>query len=431
MTTSYAETLAALPPDVRESALRTLSEDELAAFPYDWRIWARPEQLAPSGDWDIWLIMAGRGYGKTRTGAEWVREQVETERCSRMALIAPTAADARDVMVEGESGILAISPPSNRPRYEPSKRRLTWTNGAIATLYSGDEPDRLNGPQHDGGWVDERSLFRYDESWDMFMLGLRLGQKPRAVVTMTPRPTKAVRELLTLPNVVVTRGSTYANRSNLAPSFFTSIVRKYEGTRLGREQLLGEVLDDLEGALWTRAMIDDARVAAAPDLVRVVVAIDPAVTSGEDSDETGIVVAGRGVDGEFYVLADVSCRLSADGWAQRAVAAYEEHKADRIIGEANNGGDLVEAVIRNVAGARRIAYTKVHASRGKAVRAEPVSALYEQGRVHHVGSFPSLEDQMCSFVPGAMDKSPDRADALVWAMTELAEPVKQFKARVF
>jgi phage terminase large subunit-like protein len=343
-----------------------------------------------------------------------------------MALVGPTASDVRDVMIEGESGLLAISPPWNRPRYEPSKRRLTWPNGAMATTYSAEEPERLRGPQHDGAWCDELAAWRYAETWDMLMFGLRLGRDPRAIVTTTPRPVKLLRELLALDTTTKTGGSTYENRANLAPAFLDQIIRRYEGTRLGRQELNAELLDDVEGALWTRAMIDGARTAEAPDLARVVVAIDPATTATEDSDETGIVVAGRGVDGRFYVLDDCSCRLTPDGWATRAVGAFDRYEADRIIGEVNNGGDLVESCIRHAASARsrHIAYAKVHASRGKLVRAEPIAALYEQGRVSHVGSFPALEDQLCSWVPGSHDGSPDRMDALVWALTELGAPVR-------
>jgi predicted phage terminase large subunit-like protein len=419
---SVAEQLADLPAAERAEVLASLDAETLTRMPYDWRVWARPEQLEPPGDWDFWVIMAGRGWGKSRTGAEWVRAQIESGRCSRMALVGPTAADVRDVMVEGESGLLSVCPPWNRPKYEPSKRRVTWPNGAMATCYSGDEPDRLNGPQHDGGWVDERSLFRYDASWDMFLFGLRLGSKPRACVTMTPRPTKAVRALITMPNVVVTRGSTYENRANLAPSFYGSIIRKYEGTRLGREQLMGEILDDVEGALWTRAMIDGARTAEAPDLLRIVIGVDPAVSAGEDSSETGIVVVGVGVDRQYYVLDDRTGRLTPDEWGKRVVNTYATYAADRVIGEVNNGGDLVEANLRHAARdlGISVAYTSVRASRGKAVRAEPVAALYEQGRVHHVGGFAALEDQLCGWVPGSGDASPDRMDALVWALTEIA-----------
>ncbi|PZN08384.1 MAG: ATP-binding protein [Bacillota bacterium] len=396
-----------------------LSDEEAEALLYDWRFWARPKQLPPEGPWRIWLILAGRGFGKTRTGAEWVREQVERHGRRRIAIVGRTAADVRDVMVEGESGILSISPPWFRPVYEPSKRRLTWPNGAIATLYSADEPDLLRGPQHDAAWADELAAWRRPEAWDNLMFGLRLGPDPRVVVTTTPRPVKIIRDLLQDPTCVVTRGSTYENAANLAPAFLEQIISRYEGTRLGRQELYGEVLDDVPGALWQRKRIDELRVREAPELVRVVVAIDPAVTSEEGSDETGIVVAGRGVDGHAYVLADRSCRMSPDGWARRAVKAYYDFDGDRIVGEVNNGGDLVETVIRTVD--PKVPYKAVRASRGKAVRAEPVAALYEQGKVHHVGTFEHLEDQLCQITPDGYQGagSPDRADALVWALTEL------------
>jgi phage terminase large subunit-like protein len=398
--------------------LERLTDREAEEALYDWRLWARPNQLAPDGDWTTWLLLAGRGFGKTRTGAEFVRAEVEAGRASRVALVAPTAADARDVMVEGESGILAISPPWNRPVYEPSKRRVTWPNGALATLYSADEPERLRGPQHDLAWPDELAAWRYPETWDMLMFGLRLGARPRVVVTTTPKPTRLIRELIASPSTVVTRGSTFDNRANLAPAFLDSIVRKYEGTRLGRQELYAEVLDDVPGALWARAMLEDAQhTGPVPDLVRVVVAIDPAVTSGEDSDETGIIVAGVGTDGLVYVLADRTCRMSPDGWATRAIVALDEYKADRIVAEVNNGGDLVEATIRTVR--RTVPYTKVNASRGKRVRAEPIAALYEQKRVRHLPGLHALEDQMVTFAPEGSDRSPDRVDALVWALTDL------------
>lgn len=399
--------------------LARLTDAEAEEALYDWPLWARPNQLAPAGDWSTWLLLAGRGFGKTRTGAEFVRAEVDAGRASRVALVAPTAADARDVMVEGESGILAISPPWNRPLYEPSKRRLTWPNGAQATLYSADEPDRLRGPQQDLAWADELAAWRYPETWDMLMFGLRLGRRPRVAVTTTPKPTRLIRDLIASPTTAITRGSTFDNHANLAPAFLDVIVRKYEGTRLGRQELYAEVLDDTPGALWTRAMIEAAQAPGAfPDMKRVVVAIDPAVTSGEQSDETGIIVAGLGVDGIAYVLADRTCRLSPDGWASRAVIAYDDFDADRIIAEVNNGGDLVEATIRTVR--RNIPYKKVHASRGKRVRAEPIAALYEQGRVKHAPGLHALEDQMVTFVPDGAEGSPDRVDALVWALTELS-----------
>jgi predicted phage terminase large subunit-like protein len=358
-----------------------------------------------------------------------VREQVAAGK-RRIALVAPTAADARDVMVEGESGILSCCPPWDRPIYEPSKRRVLWKNGAMATTYSADEPDRLRGPQHDAAWTDELAAWKYSESWDMLMFGLRLGDNPQVVVTTTPRPVRVVRELLEADTTIATRGSTFDNAPNLAPAFLDQIIAKYEGTRLGRQELAGELLDDVPGALWTRAMLEAAykKRLGNVEMARLVVGIDPAVTSGEESDATGIIVAGRGTDGMFYVLADRTCRLSPDGWAKRAVEAYREFKGDRIIGEANNGGDLIEQVIRTVA--PRIPYKKVTASRGKRVRAEPIAALYEQNRVFHVGGLPDLEDQMVTFVPEGTDESPDRVDALVWALSELTEKRGQTKLKV-
>ena len=333
MTQSLAERLADLPPDSRAHALSRLTEAQAAELLHDWRgFWARPEQLAPEGDWLVWMVLAGRGYGKTRVGAEWVREEVETGRARRIALVAETAADARDVMVEGPSGLLSIFPPADRPTYEPSKRRLTWKNGAVATLYNGTEPDQLRGPQHDLAWIDELAKFRYaQEAWDQLMFGLRLGARPRALVTTTPRPIPIVRELLKREgtDVVVTRGSTLANRSNLATSFLQALQDRYAGTRLGRQEIEAEVLDDVPGALWTRKMLDDNRVAEAllPALKRIVVAVDPAVTSDDTSDEpgeNGISVVGLGVNGHAYVLDDASLMGRPHEWASRAVAMHED-----------------------------------------------------------------------------------------------------------
>ena len=420
LSNSPAQLLASLPEATVQEALKSLTPEQHKELLHDWRFWARPDQLPPPGDWRIWLILTGRGWGKSRTGAEWVRAQVSSGAAGRIALVAPTAADARDVMVEGESGILSLGPEAERPKYEPSKRRLTWPNGALATLYSADEPDRLRGPQHDAAWCDELAAWRYmQDAWDMLMFGLRLGDNPRVVVTTTPKPKALLKTLLADEHTVTTRGSTYDNLPNLAPQFAEQILKRYKGTRLGRQELAGELLEDVEGALWTRAIIDGARAEDAPDLSRIVVGVDPAVTSGEDSCETGIVVAGQAGE-DFYVLADWSGRMTPEQWARRAVNAYREFSADRIVGEVNNGGDLVESVIRN--SDRNVAYSAVHASRGKAKRAEPIEALYEQGRVHHVGQFATLEDQMCSFVPQDADasNSPDRMDALVWALTDLS-----------
>ena len=424
---SLAYSIALLPEQERRKAIESLSPKEAEALLYDWEFWARPKQLPPVWDWYIWLLLSGRGGGKTRTGAEllikWAKEGF-----SHMALVGQTKADVRDTMVEvGESAILNICPPWYRPEYEPSKRRLTFPNGVIATIYSGDEPDQLRGPQHSKAWVDELSKFKYpQEAWDNLMFGLRIGNDPEAVVTTTPRPIKVIKDLIAderterNPNgrVAVTRGHTLENKDNLAPDFLNYILRKYEGTRLGRQELAGEILDDNPDALWERDRIEELRVNVYPDLKRVVVAIDPQGTDSTTSASTGIVVAGIAVVGDKthgYILADLTLSGTPEKWAKAAVTGYHTFKADRIVAEVNFGGDMVESVIRIAGGG--IAFKKVHASRGKEVRAEPVSALYEQGRVHHVGFFPELEDQLCEWVPG--DKSPDRLDALVWALTEL------------
>jgi len=418
-TASLAHRLAA----AGTSALAGLTPEEAALLEHDWELWARPQQLPPPGDWRVWLLLAGRGFGKTRSGAEWVRMRVELGLARRVALVAPTAADARDVMVEGESGLVACAPKHFRPRFEPSKRRLTWPNGAVATCFSAEEPERLRGPQHDAAWCDELAAWRYEAAWDMLMLGLRLGADPRCVVTTTPKPVRLVRSLLASDTVAVTRGATRENAANLAPSFLDAIVRRYDGTRLGRQELEAELLEDVPGALWHRAMFEreGARVAAAPALARIVVAIDPAATSGEGADETGIIAAGIAPDGAAYVLEDLSGRMAPHEWAARAIGAYRALGAERIVAEVNNGGDMVEATLRAVDDG--VAFKSVRAARGKATRAEPVAALYEQGRVHHVGAFPALEDQMCGFSAdfdrAAAGYSPDRLDALVWALSEL------------
>lgn len=407
---------------MRPEATFTQLADALAN---SWRVKARPEQLPPPGAWAVWLIMSGRGWGKTRTGAEWAIEQVATGASRRMALVAATAADVRDTLVEGASGILTIAPRGMRPDYEPSKRRLTWPNGAVATCFSADEPERLRGPEHDAAWCDEVGAWRDPLAWDMLMFGLRIGKNPRCVVTTTPKPaSKIIRDLLARKghDVVLTRGRTMDNADNLAPQFIDAIQKRYGGTRLGRQELDGEMLLDVPGALWRRDWIDADRVTTCPDLRRVVVAIDPAVSTGEGSDETGLVVAGIAADGHVFVLGDYTAKLGPAEWAREAVKVYHRHRADRIVAEVNNGGQLVEATLRNVDS--RIPYKEVHASRGKAIRAEPVSALYEQHKVHHVGTFGPLEDQMCEFTSdfdrARAGYSPDRVDALVWAITEVS-----------
>jgi phage terminase large subunit-like protein len=428
---SLAGSLALLPHPDRMALLAELAPAEIAALEFDWKFWARPNQLAPSGDWSKWLVMAGRGFGKTRIGGEWIREK-QSAGYGRFALVGPTAGDARDVMVEGESGILAISPSWNRPTYEPSKRRLTWPNGAIATLYSAEEPDRLRGPQHDAAWGDEIATWKYPEAFDQLQFGLRLGANPQAVYTTTPKPVKLVKELVkeaaSSSDTVVTRGSTYDNRANLAPTFFAKVVSKYEGTRLGRQELAGELLEDVEGALWSLNLIEAARmtpeVFALAPVGRTVVAVDPSVTSTEESDEVGIVGAMRG-NGKCpcgkmdcaYVLRDYSGKHTPIDWARAGIRMYRELKADRVVAEVNNGGDLVETQFRVVD--PNVSYSAVHASKGKRTRAEPIEALYEQGRVHHVGPFPQLEDELTQWVPDIGLPSPGRLDALVWGLTEL------------
>ncbi len=376
---------------------------------------ARPKQLPPDTDWRVWLILAGRGFGKSRAVNEFAIDQAFTMPGSRGALVAATAGDVRDVIVEGESGIMAISPPDFMPLYEPSKRRLTWPNGSMATTYSADEPRRLRGPQHHWAICDELAAWRFPDAYDQLMLGLRLGDNPRVAISTTPRPTPIIKSLIDDKTVALVMGSTYENRENLADVWFDDIISRYEGTTLGRQELYAELLFDHPGALWTRDNIDNNRVVEFPGLRRIVVAIDPAVTAYEDSSETGIVVAGVSHDGHGYVLEDVTLRASPDGWAKAAVAAYNKYKADRIVAETNNGGDMVESTIKTVA--PNVSFKKVHASRAKHTRAEPVAALYEQNRIHHVGVFGKLEDQLCQWVPG--DTSPDRLDALVWAFTEL------------
>lgn len=405
-----------LTKDEKEKALATLSDSECEELLYDWDFWARDKQRTPDGNWSNWLILAGRGFGKTRVGAEWVRQQARRYRY--VNLIGATSDDARDIMIDGESGIMAVCPRDERPIYKAHVRALFWPSGCKSLVFTADEPERLRGKQHEKLWADELCAWRYPASWDQAMFGLRLGDNPQACITTTPKPTKIIRELMNDPATFVTRGSSDENRNNLAPKFFDTIISRYAGTRLERQERYAEILDDNPNALWSRSNIDFHRVLRPPaDIVRVVIGIDPAVTSNEDSDETGIVVCCRDRAGHGYVLDDLSCVEKPDKWAAVAVSALDRHSGDRIVAEVNNGGDMVESVLRTVR--RRIPYKAVRASRGKAIRAEPISSLYEQGLIHHVGAFPQLEDQLCEWNPSESGKSPDRLDALVWAFTEL------------
>lgn len=411
--------IASLSSAERTSFLSGLTDREASQLLYEWSFWARPEQIPPpDNSWQTFLYLAGRGAGKTRSGAEWVRSEIESGRKKNIALVAPTSRDARKTIVEGESGILSVCPPWCYPLYEPSKLMLTWPNGGQAHLYSAEEPSRLRGPNHDAAWADELAVWeRADETWSNLEMTLRGGTNPQRYITTTPRPTPLLRSIIDDPSTVIVRGSTFDNIDNLAPEFIARIREKYEGTRLGRQELYAELLEEAEGALWSRADLDMLRVSAAPAMKRVVVAIDPAVTSNEQSDETGIVVAGLGIDGHGYILGDLSGRYSPDHWARVAIDAYRYWQADRVIGEQNNGGDLIAFTLRTVD--PNVSYKSVHASRGKQARAEPIAALYEQGRLHHVGMFAALEDQMTGWEPLGTDKSPDRLDAMVWAVTEL------------
>ena len=417
---SVAQRLATLNPSDRKAALSVLTDAEAEALLYDWPgFLARPEQLAPEGDWDIWLCLAGRGWGKTRTGAEWVRGIVNAGTAEKIALVAETAADARDVMV---AELLRIFPKDETPVYTKSNRCVEFSNGAKAFTYNATEPDQLRGPQHDAAWLDEIAKWRYArETWDQCQFGLRLGVHPRQVVTTTPRPIELVKAIVAGQEgkVEITRGSTMDNRANLASRFLERIQSRYAGTRLGRQELNAELLGDLPGAIWTQAAIDTYRVAKAPTLTRTVVAIDPAVTNADESDEHGIIVVGMADDQTGYVIEDASKQGTPLDWAREAVKLVHKYGADGVVVEVNQGGDMVAHTLRTVSPNLNI--IEVRATRGKHVRAEPVAALYEQGRVRHVGHYPELENQMTQFTTAGYEgeNSPDRADALVWACTEL------------
>jgi phage terminase large subunit-like protein len=361
--------------------------------------------------------LAGRGAGKTRTAAEWLAWKAISNEGTRWAIVAPTHADARDTCVEGESGILNILKEFGVLKdYNRSISEIFLTNRSRIKLFSGEEPDRLRGPQFHGGWFDELAAFKRPDAWDQYQFGARLGQHPQTIITTTPRPTKLIKDLVEREGVRVVRGSTFDNAKNLAPSALAELKLRYENTRLGRQELYGEILDTVEGALWTREMIERARVTDIPPLIRIVVAIDPAVTNNANSDETGIVAAGITSDNHYYVLSDKSLKASPDAWARQAVNLYHDLGADKIIAETNNGGDMVTLLIKQVDHSAPV--KKVTATRGKQLRAEPISSLYEQGRVHHHGYFAELETQMCEWTP-VSSESPDRLDALVWAITEL------------
>ncbi|MCC5964091.1 MAG: DNA-packaging protein [Rhodobacteraceae bacterium] len=432
VTRSAADWLACAPPEVAANFLQGLSENALAALPWMFEFWAQPHQLPPEGAWRTWVCLGGRGAGKTRAGAEWVRAQVEGARAldtgaaRRVALVAETYDQARDVMVFGDSGILACSPPDRLPAWEATRRRLVWPNGAVAQCFSASDPQALRGPQFDAAWCDELAKWpRAEAAWDMLQFALRLGDHPRQLVTTTPRGQDTLKAILRAPSTVMSHAPTEANRAWLAPSFLEEIRARYRGTHLERQELDGTLLEDAEGTLWPLALLERARVADLPELSRIVVAVDPAVSGGAGSDLCGIVVVGAVTDGppatwRAYVLEDASVRASSPtAWAEAVLAARARHGADRVVAEVNQGGDMVAQILRQID--PLVPFRAVHASRGKVARAEPVAALYEQGRVLHAERLGALEDQMMQMTARGYcgSGSPDRVDALVWAVQDL------------
>jgi phage terminase large subunit-like protein len=402
------------------------------SLPWLFEFWALPHQLPPDGDWKTWVIMGGRGAGKTRAGSEWVRSVVEGPKpldpgqCRRVALVGETVEQVREVMVFGDSGILACSPDDRKPKWEATRKRLVWPNGATAHVYSAHEPESLRGPQFDAAWADELAKWpKVQETWDMLQFTLRLGAHPRQVVTTTPRNVPTLKAILASPSTVLTQAPTEANRAYLAASFLEEVRARYAGTRQGRQELEGELVEDVEGALWTTDMIEKSRREAPQEFSRIVVAVDPPVTGKASSDECGIIVAGAVTEGppqqwKAWVVEDASVSAAMPSvWARAAIAAMKRHSAERLVAEVNQGGDLVEALVRTED--VTIPFRAVRATRGKAVRAEPVAALYEQGRVHHLRGLGKLEEQMCKMTAQGYSGSgsPDRVDALVWALTEL------------
>lgn len=398
----------------------------------EWLLDARPAQLAPDGDWLTWLILAGRGFGKTRAGAEWAKAEGLTNAGWRIAVVAPTFQDCRDTCIEGDSGLLSVLPDECIQAWNRSLGELLLTNGTKYKMFAATEPNRLRGPQHHAAWCDEISSWDYEETWDQLLFGLRLGDDPRICATTTPKPNPLTRRIMADDKTVITRGSTFDNAANLAATALEQLKAKYEGTRLGRQELYAELLDDVPGALWTRKMIEDARRDSPVEMVRIVIGVDPSGSDGETGDAQGIVVTGKGRDGRAYVLQDGSVRASPDEWAAQVERLYDKHGADHIIAERNYGGEMVRAVLQTRR--RNLPVKLVTATRGKIVRAEPIAALYEQGKVSHVGAFPDMEDQMTQMTSDGYvgQGSPDRVDALVWALTELmmgGSPTRRVKVK--
>jgi phage terminase large subunit-like protein len=404
-----------------------LNEEQTETFNLFWEFFVHGHQLPPADDWTTWLLIGGRGAGKTRSGAEWVRtiargdEKSGVRPLSPIALIGETEHDAREVMVEGVSGLLAVHQRSERPEWIPSRRRLEWSSGAVAQVFSAEDPESLRGPQFAAAWCDELAKWRHAEAtFDMLQFGLRLGERPRQVITTTPRPIALIKRLIADPKTAVTRAATVANACNLAPAFLDVVVSRYAGTRLGRQELDGEMVEERADALWSRRALESCRVAAAPPLMRIVVAVDPPASSSKGADACGLVAAGRAEDGTLYVIADETvAQVSPGAWSRKAIALWHRLSADALVVEVNQGGEMVRAVIAEADPNVPVIETRAH--RGKWLRAEPIAALYEQGRVKHAGVFPALEDEMCDFGLDGLSqgRSPDRLDTLVWALTAL------------
>lgn len=416
-----------------DDVINLFTAEQLQFITSSWLGMARADQWPPlnardGGPWTTWLVMGGRGAGKTRTGAEWVRGLALGEAdfavgpVGRIALVAETAADAREVMVEGVSGILAVHRRWDRPQWQPSRRRLEWKNGAVAQIFSAEDPESLRGPQFECAWLDEFAKWRHaEETFDMLQFGLRLGAHPRQLVTTTPRPIPILRKLIDDPHVAVSRAATMRNAENLAPGFLERMIARYAGTRLGRQEIEGLIIEERADALWSREMIEAARCAVTPALKSIVVAIDPPASSSNRADNCGLIAAGIDEAGVVHILEDASISAARpQKWARAAIALFEKLEADQLVAEVNQGGDMVEAVIREVDANAPV--IKVRATRGKYLRAAPVAQLYEQGRVKHARPFPQLEDEMCAFGPDGLpgSRSPDRLDAMVWAVTALA-----------
>lgn len=417
---SWKMVLAKLEEAEREKFLTLFQDKELGALFSDWMFDARGDQIEPLGEWFIWLILCGRGWGKTWTGANWIIERHRLGIFKNSAIVAATAGDLRRSCIEGPSGVLALAPTYFKPEYKPSHSKLIWPNGSVTNLYTSEKPDRLRGPNHDGAWCDEIASWRYvNDAWDNLIFTLRFGDNPQILGTTTPRPTPFMKALIKRAGVHITKGSTYDNKTNLAKTYLNEIEQQYGGTRLGRQEIEGILLDDVQGALWNYLLLDEGRVKEdeVPDLIQTVVGVDPSTTGGEKSDEAGIVVGGKSREKHGYLLADYSLRGSPNQWAKRAVMAYYDHGASHIVAEKNQGGEMVREVINNYDPS--VPVKLVHASKGKIARAEPVSLLYEQGKIHHVGVFSQLEDQLCTYVPGESKKSPDRLDAVVYVFSDL------------